>query len=779
MVFKMRTTTLILAGLTAGLLYAAPGMAASFVVNNTGDGGDEDLGDGVCEVTNGVGDCTLRAAIEQANNDATQDTITFDGTTFPAGGETVISTAATLGITRPVTVSGPGADTVIVDNTSGDNVFEIGEAAASPAGTSFEISGLTARDGDRGVRANEFTADVILDSLVIEGNSGTSIGGGVWNDNDAGSAATLRIQNCVIANNSVSDEGAGVMTEGGAGGGGNTEITNTLIIGNSANGGGTERGGGVAVMFESTTTITGSEISGNDADNEGGGIYVDAGSTLNVEDSVIAENSTVSGDGGGIMVFNDNVALTTTATITGTSILANSAGDDGGGIAADGDATNDLTKTVLDVTSSTIALNDAAGDAGGGIIVREADATITGTTIDNNNASGDGGGIMNEGRGSLIVNNSTISRNTANEGGGIKNQESASSVTVTNSTISGNRATGDAGGINNNDDTDNTIALVNVTVAGNIADSDFSGSGEGGGFEQELNAGSFTITNSIVAGNSSIAGSPDCDTAGTDVTSGGNNLIGNDQGCTDETFDASLNDQVNVPALLGPLTPANGGDPASGGVTGVHEPQAGSTAIDGVDATIAAAPADDQRGVLRPIDGDASGTAEPDIGAVEAGCGDGVINLGEVCDDGGESAACNANCTATACGDTVVNATAGETCDDGNVDAGDGCSDACKTEACGNGVLDSGEQCEDGNADSNDGCSSTCQTESSDATTDTDGDGIPNATDDDDDGDGVLDADDNCPLDANADQVDTDGDGEGDVCDGDDAGGGGGCSLIR
>ena len=51
---------------------------------------------------------------------------------------------------------------------------------------------------------------------------------------------------------------------------------------------------------------------------------------------------------------------------------------------------------------------------------------------------------------------------------------------------------------------------------------------------------------------------------------------------------------------------------------------------------------------------------------------------------------------------------------------------------------------------------------------DTDFDGIKDNCDDDDDNDGVLDEDDNCPLQFNPDQADNDNDGEGNACDDDD-----------
>ena len=54
----------------AGLAACAPLTAASSVaVTTTVDGSDADPGDGVCEITVGAGDCSLRAAVDEANAD--------------------------------------------------------------------------------------------------------------------------------------------------------------------------------------------------------------------------------------------------------------------------------------------------------------------------------------------------------------------------------------------------------------------------------------------------------------------------------------------------------------------------------------------------------------------------------------------------------------------------------------------------------------------------------------------------------------------------------------
>jgi len=88
-------------------------------------------------------------------------------------------------------------------------------------------------------------------------------------------------------------------------------------------------------------------------------------------------------------------------------------------------------------------------------------------------------------------------------------------------------------------------------------------------------------------------------------------------------------------------------------------------------------------------------------------CGNGIIQEGELCDDAGESANCDVDCTPAECGDDVVNVAAGEQCDDGNGFNGDGCRANCTLEVCGDSILDAGEDCDPPDAAAF--CGSTCQ----------------------------------------------------------------------
>lgn len=113
-------------------------------------------------------------------------------------------------------------------------------------------------------------------------------------------------------------------------------------------------------------------------------------------------------------------------------------------------------------------------------------------------------------------------------------------------------------------------------------------------------------------------------------------------------------------------------------------------------------------------------------------CGDGITEGAEQCDDSGESASCDVDCTNVSCGDGTVNSSAGEVCEPSDLQ-GESCSsqtagaqpngtlgcavgcgsfDTSGCGVCGDGTTNAPEEsCDDGNLDDGDGCSSSCQSE--------------------------------------------------------------------
>ncbi len=93
-------------------------------------------------------------------------------------------------------------------------------------------------------------------------------------------------------------------------------------------------------------------------------------------------------------------------------------------------------------------------------------------------------------------------------------------------------------------------------------------------------------------------------------------------------------------------------------------------------------------------------------------CGDGSVDAGEECDDGGangENAACTSECLNNICGDGKL-LEGEEQCDDGNTADGDGCTAECLNNTCGDGIVYEGvELCDDGiNDGSYGGCMDNC-----------------------------------------------------------------------
>lgn len=68
----------------------------------------------------------------------------------------------------------------------------------------------------------------------------------------------------------------------------------------------------------------------------------------------------------------------------------------------------------------------------------------------------------------------------------------------------------------------------------------------------------------------------------------------------------------------------------------------------------------------------------PDASSEDAVCGDGRVQVGEDCDDEEETAGCDDDCTAPACGDGLLNRPAGEECERDEDAAWARCSERCR-----------------------------------------------------------------------------------------------------
>lgn len=157
-------------------LVALPVDAAQFEVTTTADGADAAPGDGDC-VTAG-GDCSLRAAIEEAN--ALRG---FDTVALAAGVHVVAAPAAPdeddagqIAIGEDMEIIGAGADRTFIDGGGAAAIFHV-------IGARVRISALTVRRGDGSLRPVLESSDgeLTLERFGFADNTGARFGGSIVN----------------------------------------------------------------------------------------------------------------------------------------------------------------------------------------------------------------------------------------------------------------------------------------------------------------------------------------------------------------------------------------------------------------------------------------------------------------------------------------------------------------------------------------------------------------------------------------------------------------------
>jgi Calx-beta domain/Right handed beta helix region len=350
------------AALALGALAAGrPVEAAAFNVTNLNDAGAG----------------SLRQAIIDANLAAGADVITFQaGVTG-----TIVLATGELYIQDSVDIQGPGAGLLTVSGNNASRVFYLYRHDAL---LDVTISGLTITDGSAlfGGGIIDWGESLLLDNVVVTGNSATGQGGGVeilagFNDPPTPFAVTIR--DSLLSGNTAPEGGGLSLYLDSLAALGTVLVEGTEISGNSVTG----DGAGIFIpWFRGNVTLATSTISGNDAGAGGGGVwsgffYSDA--TLLVRETTISGNTADHGGGLGIYYTYGQVTLEN-STISGNQ-AAGSPGSAGGGVYFGYFYGGDQ----IQMRHTTIAGNSA--EVGGGVFVETGRAALDHTVVADNTAT--------------------------------------------------------------------------------------------------------------------------------------------------------------------------------------------------------------------------------------------------------------------------------------------------------------------------------------------------------------------------------------------------------
>jgi len=463
------------------------------------------------DTTNGNG-CSLREAIENANNDAqthpdcAAGTLGLDTIVFGGSVNTINSTAV-MSINEDLLITGP----VIIDGGSAARIFTI----ASSADVTLTLTTL-----QNAIDSAILISSGTLNASLCNFNNNVSAPSGGGAINASGTENDVDINGCIFDTNSSPNGDGGAIQKGTNG---TMNVGESFFVDNTAGGtGGAIDTGGPGTIF--ATAFQDNEAQGASNNDGGGAIYFDSGAAFTITASAFSGNLATGDAARGGAIFSSGTSAPSALNINYSHF--------------------GTTPVPLPSPFDTLTdPNEARGTSGvGGAIYTRSPTSILGSSFIGNTTNGDGGAIASSSRddGAPFIANSTLSDNTAEGAGGAVYQFAD-------------------GGILRG------IDLINVTIANNRA----SASNGSGVFVDEFSGGNaqISISNSILSNNS---GNNCAQTSGTVVVDAGDNLVFGSScpGITPvETGNPNLQAAeltASLPNILTYVTPLGLGSAASG-----------------------------------------------------------------------------------------------------------------------------------------------------------------------------------------------------------------------
>jgi hypothetical protein len=223
------------------------------------------LGDGVCDSGGGV--CTLRAAVQEANQTAAKDRIVVPAGTYVLtrlGADEDLAGLGDLDLLADVDIEGAGAGLTVVDGNHSDRIFDVAFGVAA------SLSGMTVRNGRVQPPVSPMGGGIVvrtngsldLTECVVEGNRANH-GGGL----NTFPGSLVSIVDSVFRGNKAQDLVHALADGGAILGRGDIDIEGSTLSGNSA-----DRFGGAIDSANGTLELRNSTVSGNRAGLLAGGI---------------------------------------------------------------------------------------------------------------------------------------------------------------------------------------------------------------------------------------------------------------------------------------------------------------------------------------------------------------------------------------------------------------------------------------------------------------------------------------------------------------------------